>query len=130
MAIQFPDNQVLTVYGVHLVPYHVWPFELWRCWELSRLLSHIRRAVPGPHVLAVDFNSLAPGDRAHFENAPLWVKAQTWLQAGLVLHSALRLVLGAGYVDCFRKLHPPEDGFTLPAPNPSVRLDYVFASAT
>jgi exonuclease III len=96
---------------------------------LSRLLSRIPEAAPGLHLLAGDFNSLAPSDRAHFDDAPLWVKAQTWLQAGLTLHRALGLVLDAGYVDCFRKLHPHEDGFTLPASNPSVRLDYVFASA-
>jgi hypothetical protein len=36
-------------------------------------------------------------------------------------------VLDAGYVDCFRKVHPQEDGFTLPSPHPQVHLDYVFA---
>jgi endonuclease/exonuclease/phosphatase family metal-dependent hydrolase len=30
-------------------------------------------------------------------------------------------------VDCFRVLHPNDDGFTLPASDPKVRLDYVFA---
>ncbi len=43
------------------------------------------------------------------------------------MRRALRPLLDAGYVDCFRALHPHDDGFTLPAPDPKVRLDYVFA---
>jgi exonuclease III len=60
--------------------------------------------------------------------APLWVKAQTWFQLGHIPRWALKPLLDAGYVDCFRKLHPQEDGFTLPSPHPQVHLDYVFAA--
>ena len=31
-----------------------------------------------------------------------------------------------GYVDAFRMLHPEDAGFTLPTPEPHIRLDYVF----
>jgi exonuclease III len=46
---------------------------------------------------------------------------------GRVLRRALKPLSDAGYVDCFRALHPHDEGFTLPAFHPSVRLDYVFA---
>ncbi len=36
----------------------------------------------------------------------------------------------AGYVDCFRALHPAEPGFTWPAAMPAGRIDYIFASPT
>ncbi len=39
------------------------------------------------------------------------------------------LLSKAGYVDCFRFLHPHEKGFTWPAPIPSGRVDFIFASS-
>ncbi len=38
------------------------------------------------------------------------------------------LILKAGYVDCFRQLHPREYGYTFPSSIPSLRIDYLFAS--
>jgi endonuclease/exonuclease/phosphatase family metal-dependent hydrolase len=34
-----------------------------------------------------------------------------------------------GYIDCFRAIHPSEQGFTWPAPLPSGRVDFIFASS-
>jgi endonuclease/exonuclease/phosphatase family metal-dependent hydrolase len=130
VSIQLPKDQMITIYGVHLIPYHPWFFELWRGREVSGLLQHIRQVAPGPHVLAGDFNAVAPGDRARFDAAPLWVKAQLWFQMGRVLRRAIKPLLDAGYVDVFRALHPHDEGFTLPASDPAVRLDYVFADPT
>jgi exonuclease III len=59
--------------------------------------------------------------------APLWVRVQAWFQLGYMPRWALKPLLDAGYVDCFRELHPEKDGFTLPSRRPQVRLDYVFA---
>ncbi len=39
------------------------------------------------------------------------------------------LLLNAGYVDCFRQLHPHEHGYTFPSSFPSLRIDYIFASS-
>lgn len=38
------------------------------------------------------------------------------------------LLRAAGYVDCFRYLHPRAPGFTFPAAIPACRIDYIFAS--
>lgn len=38
------------------------------------------------------------------------------------------LLRRAGYVDCFRALHPREPGFTWPSALPAGRIDYIFAS--
>ncbi|HLW00623.1 MAG TPA: endonuclease/exonuclease/phosphatase family protein [Ktedonobacterales bacterium] len=40
------------------------------------------------------------------------------------------LLRRAGYVDCFRALHPSEPGFTWPAGLAAGRIDYIFASST
>ncbi len=127
ISVRPPGGQPVTIYGLHLMAFHTWFFEWWRAQEVHGLLQHIRRATPGPHLLAGDFNAIAPGDRVVWEGAPLWVKAQLWFQVGRVLRYALRPLLEAGYVDCFRALHLHDDGFTLPASDPKVRLDYVFA---
>ncbi|HZS76440.1 MAG TPA: endonuclease/exonuclease/phosphatase family protein [Ktedonobacteraceae bacterium] len=41
---------------------------------------------------------------------------------------SIRLLLKAGYVDTYRRLHPHEWGFTCPAQIPAGRIDYIFAS--
>lgn len=40
----------------------------------------------------------------------------------------LGLLTRGGYVDCFRRLHPQESGFTWPSALPAGRIDYIFAS--
>lgn len=127
-TVQLPNGHSLTIFGLHLAAYYPWFLEWWRAHQVRTLLRYIRRAAPGRHLLAGDFNTIAPADRASLRQAPLWVKAQTWFQLGYIPRWALRLLLDAGYTDCFRRLHPEEDGFTLPSGNPQVRLDYVFAA--
>jgi exonuclease III len=80
-------------------------------------------------LLAGDFNAIAPGDRVRlvWQPAWLWGQARLWFQVGPVMRRALRLLLKAGYVDCFHLLHPHDDGFTFPASDPKARLDYIFA---
>lgn len=41
---------------------------------------------------------------------------------------AIRLLLEAGYVDCYRRIHPTAHGFTCPAAAPAGRIDFIFAS--
>ena len=38
------------------------------------------------------------------------------------------LLLKAGYIDCFRHIHPHESGFTFHSSAPSGRIDFIFAS--
>jgi exodeoxyribonuclease III len=127
-TIRLANGHPLTVFGVHLAAYYTWFMEWWRVYQVRALLRYIRWMAPGRHLLVGDFNTIAPGDRASLEQAPLWVKAQAWFQLGYIPRWALEPLLEAGYVDCFHKLHPEEDGFTLPSVHPQVRLDYVFAA--
>ena len=127
-TVQLANRHSLTDFGLHLAAYYPWFFEWWRTYQVRVLLRYIRQAAPEQHLLAGDFNTIGPGDQTLLAEAPLWVKAQTWFQLGHVPRWALTPLLDVGYVDCFRKLHPEKDGFTLPSPHPQVRLDYVFAA--
>ena len=128
-AVVRPEDGIpLTVYGVHLAAYYPWFLERCRAHQVRALLRHVRHAAPGRHLIVGDFNAVAPGDRASLVQAPLWVRAQTWFQLGHITRRALGPLLEAGYTDCFRELHPEEDGFTLPSVDPQVRLDYAFAA--
>jgi exonuclease III len=79
-------------------------------------------------LIAGDFNAVAPRDRVVTESMPARLKAMLTLQGGRFFHRAIKTILSAGYTDCYRHLHPDEDGFTLPVPTPTIRLDYVFAN--
>jgi exodeoxyribonuclease-3 len=127
-TVRLANGHFLTVFGLHLAAYYPWFLEWWRTHQVRALLRYVRRAAPGLHLLAGDFNAIAPGDQASLAKAPLWVKAQAWFQLGYIPRWALGPLLDVGYVDCFRKLHPEEDGFTLPSVRPQVRLDYVLAA--
>ena len=129
-TVQLANGHSLPIFGLHLAAYYPWFFEWWRTQQVRALLLYIRQTAPERHLLAGDFNTVAPGDRTSLAEAPLWVKAQTWFQLGDIQRWTLKPLLDAGYVDCFRELHPEEDGFTLPSSNPQVRLDYMFVAPT
>ena len=58
---------------------------------------------------------------------PLWLRLILRFDGGIRTH-AIGSLLEAGFVDVFRRLHPAAPGFTMPAIEPGVRLDYVIAS--
>ena len=95
--------------------------------EAPALLDALRVYTGGPHLLVGDLNSLAPCDP--IGPSPL---SEEIMRNGVNTdpRRAIELVLEAGYVDCFRTLHPAahEPGYTFPAELPWLRLDYIFAS--
>jgi endonuclease/exonuclease/phosphatase family metal-dependent hydrolase len=119
----------LTLYGAHLMPFLLLPFELQRVWALRTLLALIRREQPGPHLILGDLNSVAPGDRVLHDRNPAPVRRIMALQGFAVFHWAIAVLLRAGYVDCYRAAGPRDDGFTWLTGNRTVRFDYIFADA-
>ena len=103
--------------------------------ELRGLLDGIReqlvreRQAFAFHILAGDFNALAPGE--HFDPSPMpaWIRGMIWLSGREIGRHTIELLRGEGYVDAWRTVHPDsvqEPGFTFPVWSPHVRLDYVF----
>lgn len=84
------------------------------------------------HVLAGDFNALAPGERFDSSPMPAWIRGMIWLSGRDIARSTIEMMQTDGYVDVWRTLHADQandPGYTFPVWNPHVRLDYVFTPA-
>jgi exodeoxyribonuclease-3 len=121
-----PASTAWRIFGVHLSAVHAAWTEQRRVFELRALLRAIAGHQHGPHVLIGDFNTVAPGELLDIRRLPHRLRALMWLSGGRVRWRTIATVLAAGYVDAFRRLHATDLGFTLPTPEPHVRLDYAF----
>jgi endonuclease/exonuclease/phosphatase family metal-dependent hydrolase len=124
-----PSELPIRVFGVHLSAVHAAWTERRRLYELRALLRSVADRLEGLHVLAGDFNTLAPGASLDVSLLPLRLRPFVWLSGGRIKWRTIQTVLDAGYVDAFRRLHPDDPGLTVPAPSPQVRLDYAFVPA-
>ncbi len=127
-TLQVTSGQQLHVCGVHLAAQPFVLFEMWRWWEIAIILRRIKARLSQPCLLAGDFNAIAPDDSVNVNAWPRRLKRMLDLQGGRVLRRVISEVRMAGFVDCFRSLHPQEDGYTLPTPTPNSRLDYIFVN--
>ncbi len=127
-TIQPPGGSPVRVCAVHLTPQSFWTFEVSRWREVRSLLTHLRGRTDMPQIIAGDFNTLMTGDPVRRQGLELWVRAQMAVQGGWP-RWALKLMVKAGYVDCYRACNSRKPGFTVPAWDPGIRLDYIFASS-
>lgn len=123
------------VFGVHLSAVHAAWTEARRVRELRALLASIKAHQHGFHLLAGDFNTVAPGDIFDPRKLPHRLRTLVWLSGGQIRWRTIRTVLDAGYADVYRDTHRHDaqgadaaviSGFTYPTWSPHVRLDYVF----
>ena len=121
-----PEGDRVRVFGVHLAAVHAAWTERRRAAELRALLKSIERHQAGFHVLAGDFNTLAPGEMLDIRKLPHRLRALVWMSGGRIRWQTIRIVLEARYVDVFRTLHADDPGLTFPTWDPHVRLDYFF----
>lgn len=124
--LALPETE-LTIYNVHLLPYLLLPFEVRRWQAVGKLLQVIRNAPPGPHLIVGDLNAIGPGDHVLHRRNPARMRRVMALQLNATFRFAVPRLLRAGYVDCYRTLHPREDGFTFLTGNPTTRYDYMLA---
>ena len=124
-----PATHPLRVFGVHLSAVHAAWTEQRRVFELRAVLQAIGQGSPGLHVLAGDFNTLAPGASLDRRRLPLRLRPLLWATGGRVRWRTVATVLGAGYEDAYRRCHPELPGYTMPTWDPHVRLDYAFVPA-
>jgi exodeoxyribonuclease-3 len=121
-----PAGGQVRVFGVHLSAVHAAWTERRRVMELRSLLRAVKTHEPGFHVLAGDFNTVAPDEPLDLTALPLRLRPLVWLSGGRIRWRTIQTVLDAGYVDGYRLKHGAEPGPTLTTANPHVRLDYVF----
>jgi exodeoxyribonuclease-3 len=121
-----PAGERIRIFGVHLSAVHAAWTEQRRVYELRAMLHSVKRHQDGLHVLAGDFNTLAPGEVLQARSLPLRLRPMIWASGGRIRWRTIQTVLDAGYVDAYRARHPGQSGLTMPSGNPHVRLDYVF----
>lgn len=84
------------------------------------------------HLLAGDFNALAPGEQFDPSPMPRWIRGMIWLSGRNIARSTIEMMQTEGYADAWRALYADREGeaakpgYTFPVWNPHVRLDYVF----
>lgn len=120
------DGLECRIFGLHLVAWFSKWSERKRHRELRALLDGIREHQNGFHVIAGDFNALAPGELLQVAKMPAWIRAMIWLSGRDIARDTIQLMLDEGYADGWRQLHPEATGYTFPTWDPHVRLDYVF----
>jgi exodeoxyribonuclease-3 len=118
------DGVPLRLFATHLASSHE-KHEHPRRAEIDAILEVLRPLAQYPHALLGDFNALAPDDAVGVP--PAGVEPRGEAVEG-VPRPVVASILRAGYVDCYRRVHPDEPGFTYPAHAPWLRLDRVFAS--
>lgn len=123
-----PQLGPVWCFGVHLLPLLSLTREAWRTWEISAILRRIGDRRRGPCLVAGDFNTVARDDPVRMDPAPSLRRRLRWLQSRRPFRVAMARMRRAGFSDCYRSLHPDRPGYTLPTPDPGVRLDYIFAS--
>jgi endonuclease/exonuclease/phosphatase family metal-dependent hydrolase len=121
-----PAGERIRVFGVHLSAVIAAWTEQRRLLELRAMLRKIAHQRDRPHVLAGDFNTIAPGATIDASRLPFRLRPLLWVTGSRVRWRTIQTVLDAGYVDTFRMLHPDDPGVTLPTADPILRLDYVF----
>jgi exodeoxyribonuclease-3 len=121
-----PDGERVRLFGVHLSALHAAWTERRRVMEVRSLIRSIERHQDGFHVLAGDFNTVAPDEDIDVQRLPLRLRPFVWLSGGRIRWRVIQTVREAGYVDVYRMHHALAPGRTLPSRDPHVRLDYVF----
>ena len=114
------------LFGLHLSAWFSRWSERRRAREIRALLDGIREHQTGFHVIAGDFNALAPGELLEVARMPRWIRAMVWLSGRDIARETIQVMLDEGYADAWRTLHPGDPGYTFPTWDPHVRLDYVF----
>ena len=121
-----PSDERARIFGLHLSAVHAAWTERRRLFEIRTLLRSIARHQHGFHVLAGDFNTLAPGEQLDVRRLPPRLRPFVWLSGGRIKWRTIQTVLDAEYVDAYRVQHALAPGHTFPATDPHLRLDYVF----
>lgn len=125
-----PAGGELRLFGVHLSAVHAAWTERRRLYEVRALIETVAARADGFHMLAGDFNTLAPGELLDVRLLPLRLRPFVWMSGGQIRWKTIQQVLDSGYADVFRAQRSGEPGFTFPSWQPHLRLDYVFVPGT
>ena len=120
------EHPAIRLFGLHLSAWFSNWSERQRRYEIRALLDAIKEHQHGFHIIAGDFNAVAPGEVLRVERMPQWIRAMVWLSGRDIARHTIQHMLDQKYVDAWATLHPGEPGYTFPTWDPHVRLDYFF----
>jgi endonuclease/exonuclease/phosphatase family metal-dependent hydrolase len=121
----------VTLYGLHLSAWFSKWSERRRAREIRALLESVPADDTFLHLIAGDFNALAPGERLEPWRMPRWIQAMIWLSGRDIARTTIQSMLDAGYQDSWALATDDVSsrGLTFPTWDPHVRLDYWFVPA-
>lgn len=123
------DGVSFSCFATHLKAGRDQEKEQRRVAEIQAIVTILRACAQPSHVLMGDLNTLHPQDQP---NTALYLTAKPEEHGGdwcdVRQRQALRPLLSAGYVDCYRAMQPTEPGYTYKLPTAGLRLDYIFAA--
>jgi len=120
------EEHRLRIFGLHLSAWFSNWSERRRAREIRMLLEGIREHQHGFHIIAGDFNALAPGERLQVAQMPRWIRAMVWMSGRDIARETIQAMLDEHYVDAWRRLNTEGEGYTFPTSGAHVRLDYIF----
>ncbi len=119
------EGASLTLFATHLRAGQDQEREQHRVREMQAILGLLHQIGNQPHILVGDLNTLHPTDQP---NIPAYIsilrqRGEHTLNPQFP-REVIPLLLEAGYIDCYRALHPMTAGYT----TATMRIDYVFAA--
>ncbi|TMD64111.1 MAG: hypothetical protein E6I91_11470 [Chloroflexi bacterium] len=130
LKIEIPwEDSSMALFATHLKAGRDQKCEDHRAAEMQAILDILQPLGNQPHVLVGDMNALHPTDHTNVAVNPHIEpdEKKERLQEPQFSRQAIPLLLKAGYIDCYRMLHPTTPGYTHKLPTPGLRLDYIFA---
>ncbi len=125
------ERTPVALFATHLQAGQNHESEHFRVAEMQAILELLHSRSNQLHALVGDLNTIHPADNP---NTLMYITA---LKAKGVEApdprfpgQVIPFLLEAGYVDCYRALHPMTAGYTFPTPYRALRIDYIFASPT
>ena len=98
--------------------------------EMQAILGLLDQVRNQPHILVGDLNTLHPADQPDIPAylSILRQRGEHTLDPQFP-REVIPLLLEAGYIDCYRALHPMTAGYTTDTAHPALRIDYIFANS-
>jgi exodeoxyribonuclease III len=122
------EGTALALFATHLKAGQDYEREQHRVAEMQAIVGIMQRHDDRPHILVGDLNTLHPTDQPDVSAAIATLKK--WGEDKPVPQfprQVIPMLLNAGYVDCYRTLHPGIPGYTSHTAHPALRIDYIFA---
>jgi exodeoxyribonuclease-3 len=123
------EGTPLVLFATHLKAGQDQESEQRRVAEMQAILEILQPLREQPHVLVGDLNTIHPMDEPNVSAslATLRERGDDRLEPQFP-RQIIPLLLEAGYVDCYRALHPTTPGYTSHTTHPALRIDYIFAA--